>query len=193
MTEYPADSRWRSYPPSDSIATIFKAGMKRDLPAVVSPDWDKPVYNLGAGLTQMPQAYNLDLPDWDGTRDRIPCGDGEAGGIYAFHFLEHLDNEQAIAMLRECQRALSVGCPLTIVVPHHFGTMAYHDLTHKTFYNADTFRNLMDNRWQSHEREGWRFRIGLNVTMGVADRNLALLTQLIKTGPTFSNDPAKDA
>lgn len=162
------------------IHDVFSMGMKRDIPKLIEVKRARPVFNLGAGNTMVPGAINLDLPKWDATTDMIPCEDEGAGGIYAFHFFEHLDNEQAIAMLRECQRVLAPGAPLTLVVPHHYGTMAYQDLTHKTFYNTDTFSNLFNKYFQSTHREGWKFTIGLNIVIGITERNLALMTQLIK-------------
>ena len=168
------------------IGDLFEAGMKRTLPALEVPHHDSRVLNLGAGNTSLHlpgrHVYNLDLPEWDATRDWLHAfASGTIGGIYAFHFFEHLTGEDSIKMLRECLRVLEPGAPLTIVVPHHMGTMAFHDLTHKSFYNIDTWSNLLNNRWQVHERDGWTFDIGLNIVIGVAERNLALMTQLIKT------------
>jgi len=37
--------------------------------------------------------------------------------IYTSHFLEHLDYEVLCRVLKECQRVLSPGCPLSVCVP----------------------------------------------------------------------------
>ena len=159
------------------IPELFILGMKHRLPRLEDPMPGKPVLNLGAGLSPMEGAHNLDLPDWDGDQDKLPYQDGEVGGIYAFHFLEHLWEPRNV--LRECERVLCAGGPLTIVVPHAWGTMADHDLDHKKRFVIDTWTNLMNSTWQTGERQ-WSFLVGLNIAMGTTERNLALLTQLVK-------------
>jgi SAM-dependent methyltransferase len=165
------------------LETLFYLGMKANLPSVVQPLGDLPVLNLGAGkhkvLWRGEEAQNLERPSWDALRDPIPHGDKTVGGIFALHFLEHLADPRPI--LRECMRVLAPGAPLTVVVPHPYGTMAYHDLDHKSTFVIDTWRNLQDSTWQNWDRHGWPFLIGLNVIIGTTERNLVLITQLIKT------------
>jgi SAM-dependent methyltransferase len=161
---------------------LFFLGMKEYLPDLVEPLEGMPCLNLGAGRHEVvvrgEAAYNLERPYWDALRDPIPHGDGTVGGIFALHFLEHLADPRPI--LRECMRVLAPGAPLTIVVPHPYGTMAYHDLDHKSTFVIDTWRNLQDTTWQDWDRHGWPFSVGVNVIMGTKERNLVLLTQLIK-------------
>ena len=47
----------------------------------------------------------------------LPFQDGEVDEIYAGHFLEHLTPADALALLRECHRALRPGGKLGVVVP----------------------------------------------------------------------------
>lgn len=164
------------------IADLFEYGMKERLPDLVDPLKGLPTLNLGAGMHEVRwrgvAAHNLERPSWDALRDPIPYGDGEVGGIFALHFLEHLADPRPI--LRECMRVLAPGAPLNICVPHPYGTMAHHDLDHKSTFVIDTWRNLQDSTWQTWDRYGWGFLIGLNVVIGTKERNLVLLTQLIK-------------
>ncbi len=71
---------------------------------------------------------------------------------------------------------------MNIVVPHRLSQMAYHDLDHKSFWCEETLKNLFTTTYYLKNREQrWRFRIGTNVIIGIVERNLALMTQLIKT------------
>jgi SAM-dependent methyltransferase len=164
------------------ISDLFELGLKATLPEVKDPLPGLPMVNLGAGKHEVrwkgETAHSLDRPQWDAERDPIPYGDGQVGGIFALHFLEHLSDPRPI--LRECMRVLAPGAPLTIAVPHPYGTMAYHDLDHKSFYVTDTWENLRNSRWQSWDRFGWDFYTGINIVIGNKERNLILLAQLIK-------------
>jgi hypothetical protein len=58
-----------------------------------------------------------------------------------------------------------------------------HDLTHKTAFCEDTWSNLFsDPSYKRMGAEAWRFKIGLNIIIGIVERNLCLMTQLIKDG-----------
>jgi predicted SAM-dependent methyltransferase len=176
-----------------TIQELFNIGMKRQLPNLATPPtyhgMRRPIIELGAGNNPIPDQYNLggdskydyDLPDWDGTKDKIPHSDNSIAGIYAFHFFEHFTGEQVIRLLRECERVLIPGGVLTTVVPHRLGSMAYQDLDHKSFYMEETWRTLFDNSdYDKNREQPWRFKIYFNVIIGIVERNLALMTQLIK-------------
>lgn len=53
---------------------------------------------------------------WD-IRRGIPCGDGEADGIYSSHTLEHLYLDEAQAVLKACHRALRPGGVMRVALP----------------------------------------------------------------------------
>jgi len=161
------------------IHELFELGMKRELPRLLPAG---PVaLNLGADKQNIHGAFPLDYPEWNAETDAIPCPDGSVDTIYAFHFLEHLSGVHVIRMLRECQRVLKVGGTLNVVVPHHLGSMAYHDLDHKTFWTEDQFKTLFSTPYYDKNREEpWLFDIGLNVIIGIVQRNLAVMTQLVR-------------
>ena len=98
--------------------------------------------------------------------------------IYALHFLEHV--KDPIALLRECQRVLVLGGHLNIVVPHWDTQLAHSDLDHKTYWDEETWSRIFNNKYYAKDHDGWRFRIGTNVLMGIDARNLLIITQLIK-------------
>jgi hypothetical protein len=100
------------------------------------------------------------------------------GGIFAYHFFEHLSDIRLC--LRECSRVLVPGAPLTLAVPHYSGTSAFQDLDHKTFFTADTFKTLLDSSRYEKGKEGMDFKLGANYVIGLVERNLMLVTQLIR-------------
>ena len=162
-----------------NIEELFLLGMKRDIPDLVPPVSVMPVLNLGAGLSTIPGgAINLDLPGWDAEEYRLDYEDLSVGGIFAFHFLEHLTDPRR--MVAECARVLAEGCALTICVPW-FGTqMAYQDLDHKQFFTLDSWKQWLENDYYDPRYGDVPLRVGANFVMGVVDRNLAVFTQLIK-------------
>jgi SAM-dependent methyltransferase len=161
-----------------SIEMLFEQGSDRDVPSFEPMDRRYPLLNLGAGKKKITGTLPLDWPDWDAETDPIPYPDASVGGIIAYHFLEHLRDPRPV--LRECSRVLISGAPLNIVVPHYLGTIAYQDLDHKTFWTSETFRTLIDNPYYEKDHDGFAFWIGVNMIMGMSERNLMLVTQLIK-------------
>jgi SAM-dependent methyltransferase len=149
------------------------------------PNWipDAPIraglaLNLGAGEKHISTALSLDLPEWDADVDPIPYPDESVNTIYALHFLEHVKNP--IALLRECQRVLKPGGHLNVVVPHWNTQLAHSDLDHKTSWDEETWSRILKNKYYAKNHDGWRFRIGTNILIGIDARNLLILTQLIK-------------
>lgn len=161
-----------------SLIRLFEQGSDRDIPKFAHCDDDLPVLNLGAGNKKIFGAVSLDWPDWNAETDPLPYNDESVGGILAYHFLEHLRDPRPV--LRECSRVLVPGAPMNIVVPHYLGSIAFHDLDHKSFYTADTWRNLLNQPYYEKDRTGFNFKIGANLIMGLTERNLMLVTQLIK-------------
>ena len=159
--------------------------MARPIPDVIDySKLDGVKLNLGCGNKIIPDTIGLDLPEWDGDKPKIPYSNGEVAVIHAYHFLEHL--QDPIAMLAECQRVLKPGGLMNIVVPYYTSQMMAHDLTHRHAFCEETWRNTFKNtyyRLAGSPDEGWQFEVGLNIIIGIVERNLCLLTQLIRTPP----------
>lgn len=160
------------------IVSMFEQGADREMPDFLPVNPAFPILNLGAGRKHILGTLALDWPDWDAEIDPLPYAGESVGGIIAYHFLEHLRDPRPV--LRECSRVLIPGAPMNIVVPHYMGTIAYQDLDHKTFWTSETFKTLLDNPYYDKGHDGFKFRIGVNLIMGLSERNLMLVTQLIK-------------
>lgn len=144
------------------------------------PDGAGPKLNLGPGQKHIEGAVELDLPHWDADHDDIPYKTGSISTIYAIHFLEHV--KQPLRVLRECQRVLRPGGHLNVGVPYYRSQAAVMDLDHKSFWCEDTWKNLFNNEYYEKNHDGWRFKIGTNLIFGIVERNMMLMTQLIKEG-----------
>lgn len=157
---------------------FFQLGMKRTIPPLRPMPTEGIVLNLGAGFSPIPCTLALDYPEWNAERQPIPYADGEVSGIHAYHFLEHFADPKLI--LREMQRVLKPGGIAQIVVPHYRSAMASHDLDHKSWFTEDTWRQTFHNPYYAKGHAGWQFEIGFNVVAGIVERNLCLMTQLIR-------------
>lgn len=167
---------------ADTFHSFLSFALARDLPRWVEADWDLPVLDLGPGRKHIPGATPLDWPEWDG--DREGClsdyADDSIGGIFCSHFLEHLNDPRYV--IAEAARVLADGCPFTIFVPHaRYGEMYLQDLDHKTPFVLATWKNHLQNPFYSKGKLlGARLEIGVNLTVGIKDENIGILTQLIK-------------
>lgn len=167
----------------ESMKDLFELGMDRPLEHIipdVSVTTKEPVLNLGPGKKHIVGAYPLEYPDWDAEIDEIPFDDETVAQIHAYHFFEHLQNPRHA--LAECNRVLMPGGHINIVVPYYKSNMAFQDLDHKSFYTEDTWKTLLDNPYYTKNRIGvdWKLKIHFNMIMGVTERNMALVTQLVK-------------
>lgn len=171
--------------PKDSVTmqTFFEVGMARDIePLRRAPhraDGKVVALNLGAGGKMIDGTQALDTPDWR-AGDRLPWKDATVNAVYAYHFLEHLPWRKVVNVLSECERVLIDGGVVNIVVPYGSGHLAVQDLTHRTFYNEDTWRTLMRNEYYDAPGNLLQFQIGFNMIMGAQGDNLALFTQLVR-------------
>lgn len=161
-----------------NIQELFMLGMKRNIPDLVADIESGCVINLGAGKQKISGAIPFDYPEWDAENYLIPFGDEVVDQIHAYHFLEHISDPPR--MLQECQRILKIGGHMNIIVPYYTSQMQAHDLFHKAQFCEETWKNLFSTPYYSKDRDGWRFRIGTNIIIGVVERNLCLMTQLIK-------------
>jgi SAM-dependent methyltransferase len=168
---------------SKTIQDLFRLGMDREIPEVADYDQlgDGVILNLGSGNKIIPgDVVGLDLPQWNADKDPIPYPDGSVALIHAYHFLEHLQNP--VAMLRECQRVLKPGGLMNVVVPYYTSQMMAHDLTHKHAFCEDTWKITFRNPYykQASSPEEWKLEVKFNVIIGIVERNLCLMTQLIR-------------
>lgn len=163
--------------------TLFSLGLDRELPKLLHPPQGLS-FDLGAsGSKVAPGAVPLGLPDWSWPRDRIPCADGQAGIVHAYHFMEHLTGEEAIDMLWEVQRVLRVGGIFQFCIPWAKAEIAHQDLTHKSFWTESSFKMLMRNPYYdpSARDKLWQFREHFLLLGGIVERNICLMGQLVKT------------
>lgn len=172
-----------------SIQAMFGIGMSRDIPEMAVPPLGLPSINLGAGKKKVVPGdpIPLDYPDWDAT-DPMPFVDGSVGTIHAYHFLEHLNGEDVICVMAEAQRVLAPGGVMNIIVPYYNSQLMALSVDHKTAFCEDTLKNLFtDDYWDypGTPAGGWRLQIGLNIIIGIVERNLCLMTQLVR-----ESDPA---
>ena len=72
---------------------------------------------------------------------------------------------------------------MNIVVPYYSSQMMAHDLTYRHAFCEETWRIIFRNPYykQAGSPEEWKFDVGLNVIIGIVERNLCLMTQLIRT------------
>lgn len=165
-----------------TFENLFLLGLKRELPQLL-PYPEGIQIDLGSsGTKKVEGAISLGLPGWSWPHDRIPCEDNSVAVVHAYHFLEHLTGNDAIEMLKEIQRVLFIGGILQFTVPWANSDLAYQDLTHKSFWTEDSFRNLMYNRYYdvSANEFKWQFRQHYLVLAGIVSRNICLIGQLVK-------------
>lgn len=161
-----------------SVQDVFLLGMKRTVPALLPMPSPGLIVNVGAGYARIPGAEALDLPTYDADRDAFPYETGTVAGIHAYHFLEHLKNP--VRFLQEAQRVLQPGGILQICVPYYNSQAMAQDLDHQHAFCEDTWKNLMANQYYNKNRVTWHFAIGFNMILGLVERNLCLITQLIR-------------
>jgi len=131
--------------------------------------------------------HHLDYPEWDaeGADGNLPYEDESWDSVMILHSLDHLSVEAVINTLQEVQRVLRPGGVFTNVVPHYMSTLAEECIEHKTRYAIKTWRNIFNNPAYSPVQNkgfGWQLKIGANFVFGLEERNLVLVTQLIKEG-----------
>lgn len=166
----------------DDPFSYLQFALARTIPEWIEADFTMEVLDLGPGRKLIPGTTALDWPDWDG--DREGCleayEDDSIGGIFASHFLEHLNEPRYV--IAEAARVLADGCPFTIFVPHaRYGEMYLQDLDHKTPFVLASWKNHLQNPFYSKGKlSNARLEIGLNMTVGIKDENIGILTQLIK-------------
>lgn len=167
-----------------SIQDLFMLGMKREIKPLLPIKKGGLAFDLGASGTKVAEgAIPLGLPDWRFPLHPIPAEDESVDTIHAYHFLEHLAGEDAIALLVEAQRVLKKGGVFQFCIPYYKSNIASHDLTHKSFWTETTFQNLFRNQFYDPTAGSvaeWKLSIHAVFIMGIVERNIALLGQLVK-------------
>ncbi len=159
-----------------SIQDFFRLGMKRDIPQLIPAPPNLPQINLGGGNNPF-GAKNYQLPEWT-AGERLDERDGSVGLIHAYHFFEHLDFDTVLNVLEECHRVLDPVGVLQIVVPHAMSEGTHQDLSHKTLWTDDSFRNLYKNQYYDRG-ELPAFTVHAAFIMGINWRNMAVFFQLV--------------
>jgi len=163
-----------------NFENLFKMGMDRDLPELLTPPAGLSIGLGESGTKNHGRDLSLGLPDWNWPRDAIPCEDGTVGIIHAYHFFEHLTGADAIEMLFECQRVLVPGGVLQFCMPWAKTECALHDLTHKSWWCETSFKNLFNNYYDVVPGRTLKMRQHYLVLAGVVERNIAVIGQLVK-------------
>lgn len=175
------------------IDKVIELGLKRELPALYPAPFKRGgiVLNIGAGASHIEDTIALDKSErylrpgdvlWDADKkEPIPFVDGSVDAIHMHHFLEHASDP--LWVLAECQRVLRVSGIVQITVPYYRSQLAFQDLTHKTFWTEETYRNTFSNPYYDTTKGyvPWRFEVGFNLIAGIVERNLCLFTQLVRT------------
>lgn len=161
------------------LVSFFELSLNREIPAFERGVSHLQHLNLGAGYKEIKGTKSLGLPEWDAETMPIPAEDNSIGVIWALGFFDHIRN--VIPLLAECQRVLAPGGTINIWVAYYDSILANQDLDHKSKYNEETWDATFNNKYWKVGQVDWKFRIGLNMIMGLKQRNLSLLTQLIRT------------
>ena len=138
--------------------------------------------NIGAGTYKTingTKSIDYHEYDADNPNDSLLFEDEEVDVIHIYHVLEHLKNPKLI--LKECERVLKVGGYINIVVPYYNSSLYASCLDHKTMFNERTWKNTFEQYSYDNGTKDWKLSVHLNIIIGIEERNLALLTQLVKT------------
>lgn len=165
-----------------TIQDLFKIGMARNIPPLLSnQDPNSVQLNIGAGTYKtLHNATPIDLPEWDARTDSLPYNKESVDVIHCYHFLEHLDGEAAIKVLKEFEYVLKVGGHANIVTPYYNSHLQAKCLDHKSMWNESTWSNLFEQYSYDNGNGQWDLFVHTTFIMGVEEKNLALLTQLVK-------------
>jgi len=159
---------------------LFALGMKRYLPPLIAQDGR--AFDIGAsGKYVAPGAEPVGAPNWLWPRDKLPADDESIATIHAYHFLEHLNGRDVATFMRDVERVLISGGVFNYSIPYYTSTLSIQNLEHESQWCEDTFRNLFeDDRYRHEEGTTWRLSVHFQVIVGIVQRNLALVGQLVK-------------
>jgi SAM-dependent methyltransferase len=173
----------------EEIADVFDVAMIRERPAfknIPEPGRGVLLVDIGGGNKHLFGYERLDWPTWDAESMPMPYEDGSVDALFSAHAFDHFTAHGVVRVLAEGQRVLKPGGTFTIVVPHFMSTLAMECLEHHTRFGIKTWRNILSNpAYIPHLQPGgieWELSVGFNMIMGVEERNLVLVTQLVKNG-----------
>ena len=160
-----------------NIQDRFALGMKRVIPRMLLDNGCQ--IELGPGKSPVASCdISFDYPFWDADVDSIPMPDECVQTIHAYHFLEHVFDPTKV--LQECQRILSPGGHINIVVPYYKSALAYEDLDHKHVFCERTWERMFRNDGYDKHGFEWKMKVHFNIIIGIVERNMCLMTQLVK-------------
>lgn len=164
-----------------TIQDLFKIGMSRVIPNLyINDDEDSVQINVGAGTYKtLHHATPIDYPEWDARKDFLPYKSGEVDVIHCYHFLEHFEGDVVVRILQDFQRVLKIGGYVNIVVPYYNSHLQAKCLDHKSMFNESTWDNLFNQYSYDNGSGDWDLEVHTTFIMGVEEKNLALLTQLV--------------
>lgn len=107
--------------------------------------------NLGCGPTRREGFLGVDIgnyPEVDIRQDALEylrsLPDQSVTEVYSSHFLEHLDPEVFLELLRQVYRVLIPGGQTRFIVPHFSNPYYYSDPTHRIAFGVHTFSYLCE-------------------------------------------------
>lgn len=166
-----------------SIQKFFKYGLDRDIPELIEPSGNRHL-NIGPGDRKIVhgtigvgKGALADIDWWH--PDPLPFSDNTVNSIHAYQFLEHFNGEDAIRLLRECERVLVPGGVMFITTPYFNSQHQSQALDHKSQWSEETWDWLFGNEYYQ-DHGGWKLKVHACFLMAVVYRNLDLFTQLVK-------------
>lgn len=160
----------------DTLIELFNLGMYRDHSELL-PNRKGCVLNLGAGKKHIHGTFPIDYPEWDAEVDPIPYQTDSVDMIHCYHLLEHVANTYWV--LGEIERVLKPGAHVNIVVPYYSSNIMAQDPDHKTAFSEHSWRTIFDvDRYTKGKVRP--MYIGANFIMGDEEKNIVLITQLVK-------------
>lgn len=161
-----------------SIQDLFKIGMAREIPQLLNLNGGVQV-NVGAGTYKtLHNTTPIDYPQWDANTMPLPYNSRSVDVIHCYHFLEHMSDP--VSILKEFERVLKSGGYANIVVPYYNSHLQAKCLDHKSMFNESTWDNLFNQYSYDNGSGEWKLKVHTTFIMGVEEKNLALLTQLVK-------------
>ena len=100
---------------------------------------------MGCGKCKREGSIGFDCQALEGVdvvgdaNERLPFDDNYADHIYAYDFLEHINNDKRIHIMSEIWRILKPGGILESFTPSTDGRGAFQDPTHYSFWNINSF------------------------------------------------------
>ena len=142
----------------------------------------------GAATSEgVPGYIALSRPEWNWPEDSL-LGfhwDGETlrnrvGFIHCYHFLEHLSGSDVPRFLAEVAEVLVDGGIFQYGMPLAGTELSFHDLDHKSFWTESSMQVLLGSPYYETAGAALPFVIGAQAIIGVVERNLMVVGQLIR-------------